>query len=281
MPAKRLLLLSLCAILALGLILSCSSGPKPPQPGTPAFIWSTAKENYRIGDYPKVAENLALLTRSENEFTARARVWEIVVSSGVAQGFIDLAETLDVGARVNRNNPTPFRKEATLLRSAASNAALQFAEAIHQFQENDKNPKIALDFDFPNGSALSPPELKRVAAGLVPSEGDMEKLKRMMVQRGVVLSACRAVGAPEDSAKAGEMFKAGNVQTPRETLLMNMASLLHDEAQLFGPNKLDQPTRVKMLCSEAMEALAKVPPSKETKALTGKIQATMKKSKVT
>ena len=57
-------------------------------------------------------------------------------------------------------------------------------------------------------------------------------------------------------------------------------TLLHEEAQLFGPTKLDQPARVKMLCGEAIEALDSMAPSKPVKELRSKIQGTLKKSKL-
>src|ERR1035441_7343179 len=76
------------ALATLGLlaaVTSCSSGPQPPQPGTPAFFWAAAKETYRGGDYPKTSEHLQRILASENEFTARARAWDTVISGGVAQ----------------------------------------------------------------------------------------------------------------------------------------------------------------------------------------------------
>ena len=64
------------ALGALGLVAagtSCSSGPQPPQPGTPAFYWAAAKETYRAGDFLKTREHLQRILATENEFSARAR----------------------------------------------------------------------------------------------------------------------------------------------------------------------------------------------------------------
>ena len=44
---------------------------------------------------------------------------------------------------------------------------------------------------------------------------------------------------------------------------------------------MDQPARLQLLCQVALEALKDVPESKETKALTTKIQASLKKIKGT
>src|SRR5437763_941151 len=117
---------------------SCSSGPEPPKPGSPAFLWNAAKSTYHSGDFVKTSETLQQLARSENEFTARARPWAIVVSSGLAEGYAETADTYEAGARANRANPMPFRKEASLLRSMASAASVELAETVHLFLEKDK-----------------------------------------------------------------------------------------------------------------------------------------------
>ena len=64
--------LSIVGLLAAGT--SCSSGPQPPQPGSPAFFWAAAKETYRAGDFLKTSENLQRILVTDNEYTARAHV---------------------------------------------------------------------------------------------------------------------------------------------------------------------------------------------------------------
>src|ERR1035438_648274 len=126
---------------------SCSSGPQLPQPGTPAFYWAAAKETYRAGDFVRTSENLQRILVSENEYSARARAWDAAISSRLAQGYIELAEAWEAGARSNRLNPTPFRKQVSALRAVASASAIQFTEDIHRVVEGNKDPKILLALD--------------------------------------------------------------------------------------------------------------------------------------
>lgn len=282
MAASRQQFAFFCAVLVLvPVFTSCSSGgPQPPKPGTPAFYWAAAKETYRTGDFVKTNDNLGQISKTDNEFTARARLWEIVTSSGLAQAYIELADVYDAGAKARRDNPTPFRREASTLRTSASAAALEFADAFHRFQEANKDPKVTLEFDFPGGNAAQPAELKKISSGIFLQESEAALVQKAMGQRGVLRSACRAVGAPEDAPKAAEIYKPGKAEVSSEVFRMQMATLLHEQAQLFGPTKLDQPQRVKLLCGEALEAIKAVPPSKQTKELTTKIQATLKKSRV-
>jgi hypothetical protein len=261
--------------------ISCSSGPQAPQPGSPAFYWAAAKSTYGTGDFVKASENLSQLIRSDNEYSARAQPILMVLSAGMARAYMDLADNFDEGARANRANPMPFRRQATLFRGYASAAALQGAEIMHKYLTTPKVDTVGFEFPYPNGSAAEPVQLQRVAKGMLFPDAEIEQLQRAMVQRGVLMAAARAVGARDDVAKALEIFKQGDVKIPRATFLLSMAKCLHDQAGLFGPRKLDQPQRVAMLCKEAEEAVKAVPEGKETKDLLGQIAKTRKASKVT
>lgn len=267
-------------VAAVGLLAtSCSTGPKPPKPGTPAFDWSAAVEAYRLGDYVRASQMLAGVTRTDNEFRARALPWELVVSSGLAQAFRELGDRYELGARANRGNPAPFRRQMSAARGSASGEALQFAEAFHKFLESNKDPNIALVFKYPVGNVAEPPQLGKVGKGMLLPAAEMESLQKAMLQRGVLMAACLAVGAPGDPAKALELFNKGNVQVPRDVFLTAMAGSLYAESELFGSTKLDQPSRAKMLLTEATEALKSVPPTKQTKELQKKIDGALKKLK--
>ena len=196
---------------AAGLLLatSCSTGPAPLQPGTPAFIWNAAKVTYHAGDFVKTSENLQQLARGDSEYAARVRPWAIVVSAGLAEGYSEMADTYETGARANRANPMPFRKEVSQLRSLASASAVEFAEGVHDFLEKDKSPNVTLAFDLPTGSAAQPGGLRKVTGGALVQDSERDMLVTAMLQRGVLLSASRAAGSPEDSAKAMETLKTG------------------------------------------------------------------------
>jgi hypothetical protein len=260
---------------------SCSTGPAPPRPGTPAFYWNAAKDAYRTGDYQKTDTDLAEIVRTDNEFAARARAWSMVISAGLAQGFSQLADSFEAGARANRANPMPFRKQVTTLRSFASAADMQMAQTAHTFLEKDKDPNVLLAFEYPSGSAAEPGSLKKVAGGILIQDSERDSLQAAMLQRGVLLSLCRLSGNPDDAAKTLEKFKAAEVRVPRDVFLFAVAKTLQEHLELFGSSKLDQPTRLKALSQEALEALHSIPETKETKALAAKIQSSLKKTKGT
>jgi hypothetical protein len=260
---------------------SCSSGPQPPQPGTPAFYWAAANETWRAGDVLKTDENLQRIIATDNEFSARARAWDAVISAGLTQAYIDLADTWEAGARANRNNPTPFRKQVSALRSQASASAIQFTEDIHKLIAVDKDPTILLAFAFPAGTVAQPAGLKRVAGGIIVQDSERDLLHAAMLQRGILLSVCRAVGSPDDAAATQEKLKTAEYRVPRDTFLLGIAKSMSDQSELFTGTKLDQPARLKLMSQEALKVIEAIPPTKETKSITDKIQARLKKANIT
>lgn len=260
---------------------SCSSGPQGPQPGTPAFFWAAAKETYRAGDYIKTSEHLQRILASENEFTSRARAWDTVISAGITEAYIELADVYETGARMNRANPMPFRKQVSTLRSLASASAIQYTEDVHKLVAAEKSPEILLAFAFPAGTAALPAGLKRLSGGILVQDSEQELLLKAMLQRGVVLSSSAAVGCPDDAAAAQEKFKTAEVKVPRDTFLLATGKTMQQQSELFTGAKLDQPNRLKLMSQEALEALKAIPQSKETKALEDKIQTRLKKANIT
>ena len=258
---------------------SCSTGPAPPKPGTPAFFWGAARDSYRSGDYQQTGAHLLEVLSTDNEFAARARPWQIVVAAGVARGFAEMADSYEAGGRLNRSNSMPFHKQVTALRSLASTAAMEYTQGAHAFMEKDKEPTVLLAFAFPAGSAAQPGAIRKVATGMLIQDSERDSMQMDMLQRGVLMSVCRAVGSPDDTARAQEMFKAGEVRVPREAFLLAIARELDAQSVLFSPNKMDQPGRFKVMAQEALEALQGVPETKQTKALAAKIQTALKKIK--
>jgi hypothetical protein len=267
-------------VLALGAT-SCSTGSQPPRPGTPAFYWASAQEAYRNGDFQKADSSLSEIVGTDSEFTVRARPWRLVIAAGLAQGYSEMADNYEAGGRQNRENPMPFHKQVTTLRSLANAAAMELTEGFHGFLQKDKNPNVQLSFAFPAGAAAQPAALRKVAAGMMIQDSERDAMQADMLQRGVLLSLCRLAGNPDDPAKTLDKFKAGEVTVPREVFLFAVAKSLQERSELFGSNKLDLPERVKVMCQEALDALQQIPATKESKALATKLQAILKKNRST
>ena len=258
----------------------CSSGPQPPQPGTPAFYWAAARSTYAAGDFLKTSDNLSQLGSSA-DYGTRSQPWFIVVQAGLAKGYMDLAENFDYGAHANRANPTPFIRQEHQLQSLASSAVMALAETHHKFLAAPPTDTLLFEFPYPTGSAAEPVQLQRVAKGMIVPDADLEGLQKAMVQRGVLLTVTDMVGASGDPAKALDVFKAPEVKVPRATFLTATAKAFSNLADLYTPRKLDQPDRLNLLCDEATAALKQVPESKDTKDIQARIAKLRKPGKKT
>jgi hypothetical protein len=159
--------------------------------------------------------------------------------------------------------------------------AIQFAEDIHKVVAADKEPNILLAFAYPPGAAAQPAGLKRVSGGILVQDSERDLLQAAMLQRGVLMSACAALGSPDDPAAAQEKLKTGEFRVPRETFLLAAAKSLSEQSELFTGTKLDQPSRLKMMSQEAMNVLGAIPPTKDTKLVADKVQARLKKARLT
>jgi len=262
-------------LVAAGLNFSCESNTAP-QRGTPAYFWAAANETAASNDYVKTSEHLGKLLASDNEYTARARPWLLILSSGMARGYMDVADKLESGIRAKKADPGGFRKYISNSRSMAGSLSLQFAEQFMVFQKGKDDP-IPLAFSFPSGSATPVPELSKASIGMPLQATEIEAAQKHAVERAILLETCRAAGAPDDSAKTLELFKSGKAQVSRAEFLMGMADSLYQQAQLYERRKQDDPEKLKVFSNLALGALKEVPESKRTKELSEKIQKGMKK----
>ncbi len=265
---------ALCGLIAVTLTLLSCSGNSAPQPGTPAFYWGAARETYAAGDYQKTVEHLGNILSSQNDYVARAQPWMLVLTSGMAQGYLDLAEAYDAGGHANRVQTANFRRQANTYRGAANTLALQFADAFSKFPNKDEF--VTMAFAYPTGSPTEVLALHKIYGGAWPAESEIETAQKRAIEHALLLATCRAAGAKNDPAKAQDLLKAGDAKVSRAAFTVAMAAALYDESQMYTHNKLDQPEKMKIFCSRAEEALKTVPASKETADLDKKIQAALK-----
>ncbi len=265
--------LVLCALSA------CSSGPTPPEKGSPAWLWSAAKETFSSGDWVKCTEHLGNLTSGSSEFAEKARPWELLVLGGMADGYIQLADAYELGARANKSNPSQFRKAISEYRNQANRLALGFAEKYAKFEKESKGDTVTMEFAFPKGSTSMPIPLGRIQTGIAIPPAEAADLEAKMVSRSVVMAACDTVDASGDPAKGADAFKSGSASVPRAKFEAGLAGDLYKFSQIYTPMKLDIPDRLKHFLTAAADAAAKAPDGKEKKELMAKIDAAKKKVK--
>jgi hypothetical protein len=202
----------------------------------------------------------------------------LVLTSGMVQGYMDLAEAFDAGVHASHGNTTNFHRQVNTYRGAANTLALQFADNFSKFKSKDEF--IILAFAYPTGSPTEVMLLNRVAGGAWLPEAEIETAQKRAIERAVLLVTCRAANAQNDPAKAQDLLKTGEAKVPRAAFVQAMAAVLFEESQLYAQSKLGQPDKMKIFCSRAQEALKMVPASKESQDLDKKIQVAMKKANI-
>jgi len=265
-------------VFLMGCLAGCSSGPPRPKLGSAAFLWEEAKQSYRIGDFLQTDSTLMNLSRTDSTFAADARVWQLVLSAGLTQGFGELADAYESGGRHNVDNPLLFQKQSASLRSSAATTAMEFAQAVHDIAGSEPDATVRLAFAFPAGSATPPESLGKIADGGWLRDADRELVETAMLQRGLLRAVSAAVGNQGNPQAALAIFQAAEVRIPRSTFIYGMARLLYEESDLFGSQRMDRPDRFILMCREAREALRSIPETEETKELASMIEDTLKKS---
>ena len=68
------------------------------------------------------------------------------------------------------------------------------------------------------------------------------------------------------------------MKVPRGEFMTAVATSLHDQALMYGPTKLDEPEKMKILLAQARDTLKNVPENKAVKELTDKLDKAEKKT---
>ena len=265
-------------VLALAVLSSCSSGPTPPAVGTPAYYWLAAGETYKAGDYTKTLENLDGILASDNDYTARALPWSLVLTSGMASGYMELSDQYELGWKATKSNPAAFRRSVSDFRVFAKRLSLQFAENAGKL-DKVKGDTVPLAFGYPAGTAAPVPALTKVVSGFMLPAPEAAAAQKRAIERGVLLAACRLAGAPDDTAKTEAILKAPDAKVARPAFVLAVSQTLFDESKFYTAQKIDDLEKVTIFCERAQDMLKNVPESKDSKDLAKKIQASLKKSK--
>jgi len=237
---------------------SCSSGPPPVRTGTPAYYWSLAVENYESADLTKTLEQVEKVFRSENEFVGRARVLRLVTLAGLVDGYRELANTWEYGARaVKSGSPMPFRRRTGEYRALATSLALQLGEAYKEFAKAQPDGPVVFHFRAPKrGTTAMPQGAAQIGEGRLIPDADSETLFTAMLQRSALLKLAHATGAGEDGPAARKALEKPPVEVPRKKFEAAMAQALYDASTIFGPKGRGETPRQQFLLEQVSLALS-------------------------
>lgn len=256
------------------LLVSCGgagNGSKPPQPGTPAFAWSTGQQAYKVGNYAKASDQFLSLAKGKSEFAERARPMALVTSLAMANAHMDLAEKLADGAKKARKGEAVFRRYTSEYRAQTQASAMAFVEESGRFLKVLKESKAAevkLELTLPPEGPDEPAQYAKFKTGLMVPEAEMPGIEREVVERELrkIMVKQLSVGSTD-----GGMVKSVDFR-------LMLAQGLFGISEMFAPKKLNQPTRLSVaIFEQAQQALEDMKDKKEAAALLKKIAEAQKK----
>lgn len=244
----------LATVVLMATLSSCSSRPVALQADSAEFHWTRAKERYVAGDYLKAIGHLDPLLDGANVFSSRALPFSLVLTSGVASGYMELADYYTAGARANKGKSLLFQRKASDYRAMANHMVLHFAENTKKMNLLDGD-SVQLAFGPPKGNAVEPALFTQIAHGIELSQENEEAALELALDRGVLLAVCNTAGAPNNLAKASEILQRGEFLVRRAKFTKAVADQLEQASQLYARNKLDDSAKLAMLRQMAQEAL--------------------------
>jgi len=237
------------------IVLAGCAGPTAEKVGTPDFYWSAARETYSAGDYAKTADHLEHLIDNDNAYTARAIPWYLVLASGMAAGYMDLADQYSAGAHIRKTDGLPFHRKATDYRTMASKLVLRFAQYTDHISQVPLG-SLPLAFPMPKGNPANPALFAQIARGIELSPADAQMAESLAVEHSVLMTVCLAVGAPNDVAKTEEILGRPSASASRDTFGRAIAQMLEKEANLYTRNQLDEPQKLASVQARAQSMKA-------------------------
>ena len=252
---------SLASLLLAWVVGSCS----PPVERLTGFakVHDNAKVMFGRSGFDRSLEYATELARANppTEFTERGQVVSVILMSGLAQGYKELAEGYRDGLEKLKN---PSERPAYLRRrydyyQYAKTRALQLAELSTRFiqaQEGDGVKDFTVELPYP---AIEPPasnhQLQRVLEGMHLGDPEHKKAELTAIRMCVRRSLAGALGVEEGEVRAA--LESGSARISNVAFDLFLARQLVDTADTFGPKGLrENRTRV-AVCDRADAVIEK------------------------
>jgi hypothetical protein len=242
--------------------------------------WKQVNREYESGDYIDTLNYLNDLLRTENDYTARAAAWKVVILGGMTRSSVEIEEACNKGiSRVAAWNSGPYKNCVEQFRWKARTRTLDLIDALSEFEAKaGAGGDVLLDFPLPNASFGRNSMIGRTRAGAMPVEKAFEPAAARVVDRHIYLQVRDFVGTDDDAA-VKSMFEALPVSVQKEAVLVGVAKTLLVAAAVFGKDRLDDTAKRSATLKRARECLQPALDGSDTalqseaKALARKIRA--------
>jgi hypothetical protein len=239
-------------------LVSCSTAEKADRakPGTPAYFWALAQAAWEKGDYLTTMSNLDKLVVRDNEHRHQAQVWLMAIHAGIAKGDMEWADILEKGRKFTRTGEAAFRREMAATRASASQSVMSYLELANQHLSAGVPDEPIVPFKAAP-AATRPVEIGKVEKGAFPPASELELIRDRL--RAQAIAETTKAMAPEKEPLNRNLYLAA------------MASEMIDLCDLYGPKRLNETGRIRMITQVAGHAVENMTPCEVSKALQKKI----------
>lgn len=270
--------------LAVAALVRCSA-PQPRLTGV-AYEYDSAKDMLKKGRFDKAIEFSEAPAKASppNEFTSRARVFQVAVYSGLIRGYGELADSYRKGADTTRipGYKAAYERQRNDSLQYGSRLALNLAELAHIMTETKTLEKeYMLDAPYPSQEApLTLPQLTRVMEGGWIDPDEQEVVGKEALLKGINDSLAGIMGG--DRSKARTALTAGPAKLNGADIGLYLGKELLYGASLFDRKHARDSTKLRLICGEADEtgvivaAMLKETPDKDREKALKKLQADIK-----
>ncbi|MGA2628669.1 MAG: hypothetical protein ABSG54_00520 [Terriglobia bacterium] len=280
---RYLMLVPFLLVTAL-IFLSCSA--PVPRPTGVAYEYDGAKDMFKKGRFDRTLEFADGPTNASppNVFTDRARILEVVLYSGLINGYKELIESYRKGADATKN--ARFKAEYERQRNDSlqygSRLALGLGDVAHRITEGVRLSKeYTLEAPYPTAEGpLTLPQLAKVMDGGWIEPDEQEAVAKEAQLKGIDDALADIVGG--DRSKARTALSAGPVKLDGVDVGLYLGKQLVVGATFFDRKHGRDSLKLRTLCGEADEAakatlaLLKESPNKDKEKAAKKLQDEIK-----
>lgn len=248
-------------VLAVTLLFAACTSEKRVEVGSPEWLWLAARDTYKAGDLEKTATHLEKIEKQgNNPYVERARIWRAVITAGLAQGHMELAQAYAKGWLSSRTNKNFFYRQKSEHLKEAKRLGIDLLECYDACAKEplDKDKKLVLEFAFPKGSGAEVVDLDRIYKGMDMPEAQRASADEKTLDRGMVRAVSAVLTSADDAPGAQKALQAGRAEVPAARMLLAMGSTLEKLSAVFDSRNLAEPDKEKIFHQRAQDAAKRV-----------------------
>ena len=246
------------SLLSSFVFLSCCA-PAGPAKGSPEWLFSAAREEFKSGGILKAQESLEKLEEMEgNPYQARAVAWDLLIKGGRLMGYEEIASAYQDGFPNARDNKINFTREKEAQLTELRGSALHYLETAQHFDKIVKGDTVTLEFPFPDGSGAPVVDLERIQKGQWPTDEARSALYDKIMLRDMLRGLSIGITTADDVPGAQKAMASGTATVPMSHFLLAIADTTSRCATFYNEHYLSETDKRKMFLQRTIDMVKRI-----------------------